>query len=533
MPLNPFAYPSLEFPYPSQRMPVMGDNMVATSQPLAAQAGLRMLLAGGNAVDAALACAITLTVVEPTSNGIGSDAFALVWDGASLHGFNGSGRSPNAWHLDRFKDHASMPQFGWDAATVPGAVDLWSVLSERFGRLPFEDLFGPAIDYARNGYPVSPITAERWAEAVDIYGHIPEFAETFLLNGRAPRPGERFCCPAQAESLSSIARSRGRAFYEGELAEKIISHSIAAGGAMTLEDLADHKTDPVIPVSQSYRGARLHEIPPNGQGLAALVALGVLEHFDLSKYEPDAVDSIHLQLEAMKIGFAVAHQEIADPDAMKISVESPLKPDFLASQAETIRMDRAILPKVTLPFDRGTVYLTAADAEGMMASMIQSNFTGFGSGVVIPDTGIHFHNRGMAFSLDKNHPNCVAGGKRPYHTIIPGFVTAGGRAVMSFGVMGGHMQPQGHVQMMVRIFDHGQNLQAACDAPRWHIDENMNVSLEAGTPVEVKAGLKRRGHRVVEEDPYWGYGGAQLIRRLPGGYCGASDKRKDGQAVAY
>jgi gamma-glutamyltranspeptidase/glutathione hydrolase len=516
-------------------MPVLGDNVVATSQPLAAQAGLRMLLAGGSAVDAALAAAIALTVVEPTSNGIGGDGFAIVWDGESLHGFNGSGRSPRAWTPDRFAGLPSMPQYGWDAVTVPGAVDLWAVLSKRFGRLPFEALFAPAVAYARDGFPVSPITAARWGEARAVYGRFPAFAKTFLPGGRAPRAGERFVCREQAESLLAIADSRGKTLYRGELARRIAACARAEGGAMTEEDLASHRTEAVTPISQPYRGVRLHEIPPNGQGIAALVALGVLSHFDMAGFDPDGVDSIHLQLEAMKIGFAVAHRTVAEPAAMTAAVEDLLDPAFLARQAETVRMDRASVPRLRLPVDRGTVYLAAADGDGRMVSMIQSNFTGFGSGVAVPESGIHFHNRGMAFSLDPSHPNAVGGAKRPYHTIIPGFVTsAAGRPVMAFGVMGGHMQPQGHVQMMVRIVDHGQNPQAACDAPRWHLDEEMGVSLEAGSPDGLAAGLAGRGHRIVSTDPFWGYGGAQLIWCLPGGgYGGASDRRKDGQAVAF
>ncbi|MGB5993544.1 MAG: gamma-glutamyltransferase, partial [Desulfobacterales bacterium] len=259
---------SWEFPYPSQRMPVMGDNVVATSQPLAAQAGLRMLQKGGNAVDAAIAAAITLTVVEPTSNGIGSDAFALVWDGGKLYGLNGSGRSPMAWSLKRFENLTQMPQYGWDAVTVPGAVDLWATLSKRLGRLPFTDLFEPAVHYAQNGFPVSPITGSKWAEAHHTYGHIPEFARTFFPSGRAPHPGERFRCSSQARTLETIARTNGEAFYRGSLAEQMIAHSKAAGGSMTLDDLAFHRSEWVEPISQEYRGVHLHEIPPNGQGLA-------------------------------------------------------------------------------------------------------------------------------------------------------------------------------------------------------------------------------------------------------------------------
>ena len=524
---------SWEFPYPSRRMPVMGDNVVATSQPLAAQAGLRMLQKGGNAVDAAIAAAITLTVVEPTSNGIGSDAFALVWDGGKLYGLNGSGRSPMAWRLKRFENLAQMPQYGWDAVTVPGAVDLWATLSKRLGRLPFMDLFEPAVHYAQNGFPVSPITGLKWAEAYQTYGHIAEFARTFFPSGRAPRPGERFRCSSQARTLETIARTNGEAFYRGALAEKMIAHSKTAGGSMTLDDLAFHRSEWVEPISQEYRGVHLHEIPPNGQGLAALIALGILNRFNIQKFPVDSAESVHLQIEAMKIGFAVAHQHVSDPISMKTDVSALLDKNFLEDQTRTISPDRANFPHTDIFSDYGTVYLATADASGMMVSMIQSNFTGFGSGVVIPDTGISLQNRGFGFCIQKEHPNCVDGGKRPYHTIIPGFVTCEGNPLLSFGVMGAHMQPQGHVQMMVRIFDYGQNPQTASDAPRWHLCEDLRVALEADLTHKIGDELRKKGHTIISTDPVWGYGGAQLILKLDQGYCAASDHRKDGQAVGY
>ncbi|GBC62118.1 gamma-glutamyltransferase family protein [Desulfonema ishimotonii] len=520
-------------PYPSQRMPVLAGNMVATSQPLAAQAGLRMLLRGGNAVDAALATAIALTVVEPTSNGLGSDAFALIWDGKRLHGFNGSGRSPGAWNPERFAGLPEMPITGWDTVTVPGAVDTWARLSQRFGRLRFTELFEPAIGYARNGYPVSPITAGAWEAAPEKFGHMPSFARTFLPGGRAPRPCEHFVNPDQARTLEQIADSGGEAFYRGGLAGRIAACAKAEGGAMTADDLAGHRGEWVEPVSVDYHDVRLHEIPPNGQGLAALMALGILRHHDLRSLPPDSADSLHLQIEAMKIAFGLAHAHISDPAFMTVNCHDLLDDGFLEEKARTIRPDRAAAPGPAPPADHGTVYLTAADADGMMVSHIQSNYMGFGSGVVIPETGISLQNRGHGFRLDPGHPNCVAGGKRPYHTIIPGFVTRNGAAQMSFGVMGAHMQPQGHVQMMVRIFDYGQNPQTASDAPRWHVCENGTLALENGVAPEVIEALRQRGHRIIGGDPVGGYGGAQLIFRLENGYCGASDHRKDGQAVGF
>ncbi|MDJ0815333.1 MAG: gamma-glutamyltransferase family protein [Desulfobacterales bacterium] len=524
---------SWQFPYPSQRMPVMARNVVATSQPLAAQAGLQMLQQGGNAVDAALATAITLTVVEPTSNGIGSDAFALVWDGENLHGLNGSGRSPRAWTPDRFAAFRQMPNLGWDAVTVPGAVEAWVQLSRKFGSLPFEKLFEPAINYAENGYVVSPITADRWSSTSELYREFPEFRATFFLNGRAPHAGERFCCPDQAATLRSIAASQGESFYRGDLAQKIVACSQAAGGAMSLEDLAEHQSQWVNPISIRYRNVRLHEIPPNGQGLAALIALGILREFDMGRYAVDSADSFHLQLEAMKIALAEAYRHIADSSSMQIEPEQLLADNFLKRRAMEIRMDRASRPVSDVTADRGTVYLTTADESGMLVSFIQSNYLGFGSGIVIPGTGISMHNRGFGFVLKPDHPNCVDGYKRPFHTIIPGFVTKDGQALMSFGVMGGSMQAQGHVQMMVRIFDYGQNPQAASDAPRWHVDENFAVALEAGISPDTVTDLKSRGQVIIEDAPTHVFGGAQLIYRLEDGYCAASDHRKDGAAVGY
>lgn len=526
---------SWDFPYRSQRMPILAQNVVATSQPLAAQAGLDALRCGGNAVDAALATAIALTVVEPTSNGLGSDAFAIVWDGVQLHGLNASGRAPRALTPERFAGLTQMPTIGWDPVTVPGAVSAWGALSERFGELPFDALFTAAIDYARDGFLVSPITAQAWAGAPQRYAAYPSFAATFAANGRAPHPGELFRCPDQARTLETIAATKGEAFYRGALAEQIVAHAKATGGLMTLDDLASHAPEWVTPLAQDYRGYCLHEIPPNGQGLAALIALGILQHCDLAQYPVDSADSLHLQIEAMKLAFAEAHRHIADPAWMDVPAAALLDADLLAERARQIKMDAAQFPTSALPTDHGTVYLTAADADGMMVSYIQSNYMGFGSGIVVPGTGISLQNRGAGFRLEAGHPNRVAGGKRPYHTIIPGFLTRAGQPVMSFGVMGGHMQPQGHVQMTVRLVDYGQNPQAASDAPRWYVEENMTaLSLEPGFAPEVIAELRRRGHNVTADVPPGRFGGAQLIYRMAnGGYCAGTDWRKDGQAVGY
>ena len=522
-----------DFPYPSQRMPVLAGNVVAASQPLAAQAGLFMLHKGGNAVDAALATAIALTVVEPTGNGLGSDAFAQVWDGGQVHGLNASGRAPRAWNLERFQSLRSMPNLGWDAVTVPGAVHGWFQLWNRFGKLDFDELFEPAVRYARDGFQVSPRIAGLWDHVASKYEGFSEFAGTFLPCGRAPRPGETFRNPAQAATLESLARTRGESMYRGELAEKIVAQSRAEGGVLSLEDLADHSSTWVEPLSQAYRGVDLQEIPPNGQGIAALMALGILGSFDLAEHPEDSTESLHLQIEAMKLAFAQVQAHVADPEFMDLSVEALLDRDRLKALAESISLDRALPPDRVIEHRGGTVYLSAADASGMMVSMIQSNYTDFGSGVVVKGTGISLQSRGQGFVLEPGHPNCVQGGKRPFHTIIPGFVTRNGAPVMSFGVMGGHMQPQGHVQVMVRMFDYGHNPQAACDAPRWCLTPDFDLALEPGFPAETVQGLKGLGHKVLLQEPRSLFGGAQLVSRLEHGYCAASEPRKDGQAVGF
>lgn len=554
-------------PYSSRRQPVMAQNIVAASQPLAAQAGLRMLLKGGNAVDAAIATAIALTVVEPTSNGLGSDAFALVWgekDG-KLHGLNASGRSPAAWNFDHFSHYlnegeGTMPILGWDTVTVPGAVSAWVELSDRFGELSFEELFEPAIHYAKDGFPVSPITARVWSLAPEKYSGMPDFSNVFLPDGRAPLPGEMFRNPHQAHTLERLSWSGGDSFYRGDFADQIVEHAEKTGGLLSHEDLANHSAEWVDPISMDYHGLTLHEIPPNGQGIAALSMLGILEQSD---HDPtdlplDSSDSLHLQIEAMKLAFADTHRYISEPAAMDVSADDLLSTSYLKERSGLIDMERAQDPGYGTPGPGGTVYLTTADKDGMMVSFIQSNYMGFGSGIVVPGTGIALQNRGTGFSLEKGHPNQVDGGKRPFHTIIPAFVTQDGsrgggtgntsgaghrEAVMSFGVMGGPMQPQGHAQMMIRMFDHHQDPQTAIDAPRWQVFPDMEVALEPGIPDEVVQELSKRGHRIKQGLEFWWFGGAQAIywmdtdgrgsRSGNAMYCSGSDPRKDGQAVGF
>ena len=533
MPVAPLA-PHLDWtnPYPTPRRPVLARNLVATSQPLASQAGLRMLLAGGNAVDAALATAITLTIVEPISNGIGSDAFAVVWDGRQLHGLNASGRSPAAWTPQYFERKNAVPMRGWDSVTVPGAVSAWVELSARFGKLPFEKLFEPAIEYAEQGYPVSPFVAQSWRTQASALSAQPGFAEAFLPSGRPPSIGEVFRLPAAAGTLEAIARTRGEAFYHGELAQRIAAHSKMNGGSMTVDDLAAHRLDWCGTLSQEYRGLQIHELPPNGQGIVCLMALGILSHFELSSHAVDSADSLHLQIEALKLAFADAYRYVADPKHLEFDPARLIDSEYLKSRARLIDMKRAQDFGHGTPPRGGTVYLATADANGMMVSMIQSNFLGFGSGVVVPGTGISLQNRGAGFVLAPGHPNQVGPRKRPFHTIIPGFVMKGDEPVMTLGLMGGSMQPQGHTQLMVRIGDYAQNPQAAIDAPRFRVAQGLEVNVEAGFSASTLEDLTRRGHRVVALPAgYMDFGCSQLILRLAEGYVAGSDSRRDSLAV--
>ena len=529
--------------YASQRLPIFGRNVVATSHPLAAQAGLRMLMNGGNAVDAAIATAAAMTIVEPVSNGLGSDAFCLLWDGTSLHGLNASGCAPQAWTPDYFarkhgSDARTPPMRGWDSVTVPGAVAGWVAMSERFGKLPFADLMQPAIEIAERGYAVPVVVQQKWAAAVPLLAQQPGFAEAFMPHGRAPNVGELFKLPDAARSLRLIAQSKGAAYYRGEIAQAAAQHARAHGGAITAEDFAAYRPEWVETISMDYAGHTLHEIPPNGQGIAALMALGILKNFDIASLKVDGIDSQHLQIEAMKLAFADVYRFVAEPASMEVGVDQMLDPGYLASRAKLIDLQRAQDFGAGKPARGGTIYLTAADESGMMVSFIQSNYMGFGSGVVVPGYGLSMQNRGHGFSLAAGSPNLVAPGKRPFHTIIPAFVTKDGQAQMSFGVMGGNMQPQGHLQTLVRMLDYSQQPQAACDAPRWRFNEGREINVEASMHAATVTGLQARGHQVeVINDSYQDFGAGQFIWRLgdaaSAGYMAASDARRDGQAVAF
>ena len=528
--------------YPSTRVPVFARNVVSTSHPLAAQAGLRIIQQGGNAVDGAIAAAAVMTLVEPCSNGLGSDAFCILWDGEKLHGLNASGPAPEAWTPDYFKakygEQKRPPMRGWDSVTVPGAVGAWVSLSERFGKLPFADLLAPAIEVAERGYAVPVIVQQKWVAAAPLLRDLPGWADAFLPKGRAPEVGERFAFPAAARSLKAIAESKGAALYGGEIAEAAAAHARAHSGAMKASDFAGYQPEWVEPIGIDCYGHRLHEIPPNGQGIAALVALGILKHFDIESLPIDGPESQHLQIEAMKLAFADVYEHVADPRGMRCSTDEMLSEDYLAGRARHIDPSRAQRFGAGNPAKGGTIYLSAADESGMMVSFIQSNYMGFGSGIVVPGWGLSLQNRGHGFSLDAASPNCVAPGRKPFHTIIPAFLTKDGLPQMSFGIMGGNMQPQAHLQTIVRMLAHRQQPQAACDAPRWRFNEGLEINVEATMSPATVAGLVERGHQVqVIEDSYQDFGAGQFIWRLGDpaveGYLAASDPRRDGQAAGF
>ncbi len=505
-----------------------------------------MLYQGGNAVDAAIAAAAAMTVCEPVSNGLGSDAFALIWDGKALHGINGSGRAPQAWSPQYFRTKyagsATPPKRGMDSVTVPGAVSSWAMMGQRFGKLPFADLMEPAAEIAERGYLLPPVVQQKWAAAVGEMQGLPGFAQSFLPWGRAPQVGELFQFKAAAKALRAIGATKGAAFYGGEIAHAIEKFSTAHGGSLSTADFANYQVEWVEPIAKNYRGYTLHEIPPNGQGIAALIALGILDKFDMAALPVDSAASQHLQIEAMKLAFADVYKFVAEPAAMAVTANQMLDDAYLASRAKLIDMKKAQNFGAGNPVKGGTIYLSAADESGMMVSFIQSNYLGFGSGCVEPTFGISLQNRGHAFSLDAANPNVVAPGKRPFHTIIPAFLSKDGKPVMSYGVMGANMQPQGHMQTLVRMLDYKQNPQAACDAPRWRYNAGLEINVEAAMNADTVQALRNLGHRTeVINDSYQDFGAGQFIWRADEGagnaadlgYVAASDARRDGCAAGF
>ncbi|MBP2660195.1 MAG: Gamma-glutamyltransferase [Firmicutes bacterium] len=533
-------FDALSYPFPSKRTVVFAKNgMVATSQHLAAQSGLDILKVGGNAIDAAIAAAACLTVVEPTSNGIGGDAFALVWVNGNLYGLNSSGPSPQSISLDavRRQGFKEMPQYGFTPVTVPGVPAAWAELSARFGRIPLSEVLKPAISYAQAGYPVSPIVSKYWEIAFKKFSEFlkgKEFASwftTFAPLGRAPYAGEIVQLLDHAATLQEIGDTKGESFYRGSLAEKIGEFSRSFGGYLQADDLAAYKAEWVQPIKVAYRGYEAWEIPPNGHGLVALMALNILNGLQLKGQNP--IDAYHKQIEAIKIAFADGQKYITDPKNMTVKVSDLLSEGYGLERRKLIG-DVAILPEAGRPDSGGTVYLATADKEGNMVSYIQSNYMGFGSGLVVPGTGISLHNRGKQFSLDPFHVNRLEAGKKPYHTIIPGFLTKDNKALGPFGVMGAFMQPQGHVQLLVNMIDYKLNPQAALDAPRWQWKEGKSIDLEPGFPMYMAEALLQKGHIVNLSLETGSFGRGQvIIRQENGTFAGGTEGRADSAIAAW
>lgn len=533
-------FDATRYQYPSQRKVVYGRRgMVATSQPLAAQAGLDILKKGGNAIDAAIATAACLTVVEPTSNGIGSDAFALVWTKGEIHGLNSSGPAPKSISMEILKEAGlnEMPKYGWTPVTVPGAPGAWAELSERFGRLPLSEVLKPAIEYANNGYPVSPGAAPSWNRAHKIYKenlNVEDFqnwSDVFAPKGRAPKVGEIWSSKGHAETLASIGNTMGKSFYFGELAQKIDFYSKKSNGFLRLEDLESFKPEWVNPIKVNYRGYDVWEIPPNGQGLVALIALNILKGFEFSV--KDTADTYHKQIEAIKLAFADGHKYITDSAYMKLKVEHLLSDEYAEERRRLITKE-AIIPQAGDPPKGGTVYLATADEEGNMVSYIQSNYMGFGSGIVVPGTGISLQNRGHNFTLDPSQDNCLMPGKRTYHTIIPGFLSKDNKPVGPFGVMGGFMQPQGHLQVIMNAIDFNLNPQEALDAPRFQWMKDKTVEVEHSFPQHIAQSLVTRGHDIKYAVDSIGFGRGQIIWRNDDGVlCGGTEPRTDGTIAVW
>ena len=528
--------------YPSKRYPIYAKGgMVNCSSPQASAAGLQVLRSGGNAMDAIVAAAAALTVVEPTANGIGSDAFAIIWSekDRKLYGLNSSGRSPLLLSRERllsdWKDaDGKMPVRGFTPVTVPGAPAAWAAIQSRFGRLTLSQDLEPAVSYAENGYPCSPNLSESWKGTLKFYEKAltePCFRPWFDTFGRVYEPGDMIRLPDHARTLRLIGETNAEAFYRGELAAKIDEESRRYGGYLRYEDLASHQAEWVEPIRVNYRGYEVCEIPPNGQGITALMALNILKEFTFT--ERDSVRTAHLQLEAMKLAFADAFRYVTDPAHMTIPYNALLQPEYGAERAKLIS-DTAQVHTHGIPPKSGTVYLCAADGEGNMVSYIQSNYMGFGSGIVIEGTGIALQNRGADFSLDPAHANCLEPGKKTYHTIIPGFLMKDGMPVGPFGVMGGYMQPQGHVQVMMNYIDFHLDPQQALDAPRWQWMRDNTVTVESGFPSSVALGLRRRGHAVRQELTASSFGRGQMIVRLQNGVLvGGTESRTDSNIACF
>ncbi|HTJ93807.1 MAG TPA: gamma-glutamyltransferase family protein [Pararobbsia sp.] len=548
--LDTFSHHS---PYSSRRSVVYSlGGMVATSQPVAAQIGRDMLARGGNAIDAAIATAAALTVVEPTSCSIGGDAFAIVWirdpltGKGTLHGLNASGPAPAGLSLEQIRSagHTTMPMHGWMPVTVPGCPSAWAALSRRFGKLPFKSLLAPAIALARDGFAVTPVISQLWQKADTLFRTddmlrkvagddvARRWFDVFTPKGRAPRAGEVHRWEAQARTLEELADTECESFYRGTLARAIDAFARESGGYLRESDLASYQPQWVDPISVDYRGYQVWEIPPNGQGLVALLALNILKGFD-DLHSREHASTLHRQLEAMKLAFADGQHYITETDRMKVPVDALLSEAYAARRRALIG-ERASDPLHGDPVAGGTVYLAAADRDGNMISFIQSHYRDFGSAMIVPGTGIVLQNRGAGFNLEPDHHNVFAPGKRPYHTIIPGFLTRDGEALGPFGVMGAFMQPQGHVQVLMNLIDFGLNPQAALDAPRWQWFGKRRFGFEQGYANALVHEMAARGHDVYVDHHSTDYGRGQIILRNPatGVYCGGTEPRTDGVVAA-
>jgi len=528
---------------PSRSVVRSQHAMVASSQPLASEVGLDVLKRGGNAVDAAIAMAAMLNVTEPMMTGIGGDAFMLVyWSRTKeLKGLNASGRAPGALSIDYFarKKITKMPEFGMESITVPGAFDGWVTLLDKYGTMKLADLLGPAIECAENGFPVMEKAAEDWNAEVSKLKKNPAATANYLIDGRAPAPGEIFRQPNLARTLRTLALGGRDAFYKGEIARAIASYCEKNGCFISLADLAAQKSEWVEPISTNYRGYTVYEIPPNGQGLTALLTLNILEGFDLAALSAQPDRYYHTLIEATKLAFADRNRYIADPSFSKVPVSELLSKEYAAKRRALINPSKALdePPPGEIKGGSDTTYFTIVDKDGNAVSFINSLFDAFGSGIVAGDTGIVLQNRGSAFSLDRSHPNHLEPGKRPFHTIIPAMVFKDNRLFMSFGVMGGGIQPQGHVQVLVNIIDLSMGLQQALDAPRYRYISGKDVLLEDEIPARVIERLLALGH--VRASPpgllrsSMGGGQAIMIDPVNRTLMGASDSRKDGLAIGY
>ena len=533
---------------------------VATSNPQAAQAGLDILRKGGNAVDAAVATAAALAVTEPTSNGIGGDAYSLVWieSEKKLYGLNSSGFAPELMTKEAYKGLEKMPRHGFGAVTVPGIPAAWAELNRKFGKLSLYECLKPAIDYAREGYIVYPNVAKLWEESFEDYSNdlkeleklpkdrvkkdveaelvdkelLKEWFDTFTIDGKAPQAGDVFKCEAQAKTLEEIANTGAESFYRGRIAELIDEHSRKFGGMIRKSDLEKYYPQWVEPISTNYKGYDICEIPPNGHGITVLIALNILKELELDE-EKETVDNIHKMIECMKLAFADSKKYVTDPKKMTVSVEAMLNQEYAKKRSELIG-EKALYPEAGEPFCGGTVYMCTADKDGNMVSHIQSNYMNFGSGVVIPGTGIALHNRGNNFSLDENHDNIVEPFKKPYHTIIPGFIKQNGEAVGAFGVMGAFMQPQGQFQAVTNLIDFAMNPQEALDAPRWQWIDGMKIEVEDDMKTGIAEGLKEKGHDIKVVSNKINMGRGQIIlKNEKGGYICGTEKRCDGHVAVY